>query len=132
MEKTKKLNKIKIILVIAFIVLFAAYSYMSCRANYLQILEIGEEYLNVFEQKNNYKIRMFVFSFIILYIIVSITNASIKKGLKPFFDDDKKQIPKLPNKSLAFVISIIGSGVFTSALLEKTMLFINSTWFRCK
>lgn len=129
MEKAKKLNKIKIISVIAFIILFAVYSYMSYRANYLQILEIGEEYLNVFEQKNNYKIKMFAFSFIILFIIISITSASIKRGLKPFFDDDKKEIPKLPSKSLAFVISIIGSSILTSALLDKTMLFINSTWF---
>lgn len=129
MEKSKNLNKIKIILVIAFVILFATYSYMSYRANYLQILEIGEEYLNVFEQKNNYKIKMFVFSFIILYIIMSTTNALIKRGLKLFFDDDKKQMPKLPNKSLSFVISIIGSCILTSALLEKTMLFLNNTWF---
>lgn len=129
MEKSKKLNKIKIILVIAFIVLFATYSYMSYRADYLQILEIGEEYLNVFEQKNNYKIKMFICNFIILFIIISITNTLIKRGLKPFFDDDKKQMPKFPNKSLAFVISIIGSSILTSALLDKTMLFFNNTWF---
>ena len=40
MENAKKLNKIKIIIVVAFIILFATYSYMSYRADYLQILEI--------------------------------------------------------------------------------------------
>lgn len=129
MDRTNKLKRIKIILVIAFILLFAAYSYISYRANYLQILEIGEEYLDVFYQKNEYRSRMFVWNFIILFFIVYITNILIKKGLRPFFDDEKKEIPKLPNKSIAFIISIIGSAILTSVLLDKTMLFINNTWF---
>ena len=64
MEKSKKLKKIKIIAVIAFIVLFAICSYISYRADFLQVLEIGEEYLSVFNQRNEYKIKLFAFNFI--------------------------------------------------------------------
>lgn len=129
MEKAKKLKKTKIILVIAFVVLFTLFAYISYRANYLQVLEIGEEYLNVFYQKNEYKNKLFVMNFALIYLVVYITNILIKKGLKPFFADEKKEIPKLPNKSIAFVISIVVSIVITSVLLDKIMLFANSTWF---
>ena len=44
MEKSTKMKKIKIISVIVFIILFAICSSVSHRANYLQILEINEEY----------------------------------------------------------------------------------------
>ena len=129
MDKTKKINIIKVISVVAFIILFALYSYISYRSEYLEILEIGEQYLNVFNINNEYKIKIFLTSFIVLFLIISITNKSIKKGLKVFFDDDKKEMPKLPNKSISFIISIIGSTIITSIFLDKTMLFLNSTWF---
>ena len=129
MDKTKKIKIIKLISVIAFIILFALYTYISYRAEYLQVLEIGEEYLSVFNTKYEYKIRLFLASFIILFLIISIANKGIKKGLKVFFDDEKKEMPKLPNKSLAFIISAIASVIITALSLEKTMLFFNSTWF---
>lgn len=129
MDKTKKMKMIKIISVIAFIILFALYSYISYRAEYLQILEIGEEYLNVFNTNNEYKVKKFLGSFIILFLIISMANRSIRKGLKVFFDDEKKEMPKLPNKSIAFIISVIGSVIVTAISLDKTMLFFNSTWF---
>lgn len=129
MDKTKKIKMIKIISVIAFIVVFALYSFISYRAEYLQILEIGEEYLSVFNTKNEYKVKMVLGNFLILFLIISLTNSSIKKGLKVFFDDEKKEMPKLPNKSIAFIISAIGSVIVTSTSLEKIMLFFNSTWF---
>lgn len=129
MEKTKKIKLIKMLSVILFIIIFILCTFISYRAEYLQILEIGEEYLSVFNTNNEYKIRLFLASFIILFLIISIANSSIKKGLKVFFDDEKKEMPKLPNKSIAFIISVIGSVIITALSLEKTMLFFNSTWF---
>ena len=129
MDKTKNLKIIKIISVIAFIILFALYTYISYRAEYLQVLEIEEQYLSVFNTNNEYKMKIFFGSFILLFLIISITNSSIKKGLKVFFNDEKKEMPKIPNKSIAFIISVIGSIILTSVFLEKTMLFFNNTWF---
>lgn len=129
MDRTKKIKMIKTISVIICLILFVLYAYISYRVNYLQVLEIGEQYLSVFNTNNQYKVKMFLGCFIVLFLIVIMANFSIKKGLKPFFNDEKKEIPKLPNKSIAFIFAVIGSIIFTSTSLEKTMLFLNSTWF---
>ena len=128
MTKVNK-SKFKIIIVIAVIVLFALYTYMSYRASYLQTLEIGQQYLKVLEENLKYKIELFVFNFIIIFTSIYIVNKLIKKGLKVFFDDEKKQMPKLPNKSIAFTIAIIASMIISDTLLEKLILFLNTIWF---
>ena len=127
--KNNKAKKIWYIGVIIFVLISLAYAGITYRAGYLQTLEIGEEYLSAFEQKNEYVIKLFTFSFIVIFMLVFITTNLIKRGLKDFFDDEKKEMPKLLNKSLALVIAIISSFIITSAFLEKFILFTNATWF---
>lgn len=129
MEKIKKMKKIKIVSVVMVMLLFVLISYISYRANYLQVLEIGEEYLESFEQKTAYKIKLFSINFVILFFAFFINNVWIKKGLKVFFEDEKKEMPKLANKSLAFIFSILISTISTVVLLDKMMMFQNATWF---
>lgn len=129
MDKAKKIKMIKKISVILCLILFVLYTYISYRVEYLQALEISEQYLNVFKTNNEYKVKIFLCSFIILFLIITLVNLSIQKGLRTFFADEKKEVPKLPNKSIAFVFSVIGSVIFTTYSLEKIMLFLNSTWF---
>ena len=57
MKESKK-NKIKIVTVLIFAILIAIGMWMSYRATYLQTLEIGEEYLNVFYTNMNYKYKI--------------------------------------------------------------------------
>lgn len=128
-KKNSKFRSLKTILVIVFTLLFVFYMYASYRAEYLQTLEIGEEYLGVFNQNIEYKLKLFGTSFVILFFVILFNNISIKKGLKIFFDDEKKQMPKLPNKSIAFVVAAIGSIVITYAFLDKFILLLNTTWF---
>ena len=45
-----KKNKKRVILVIAFLILFAIYLGITLRGEYLKTLEIGQEYLSVFKQ----------------------------------------------------------------------------------
>ena len=47
-EKPKKKSKIRMILVIAFIILFAIVTYIQARGSYLEYLELGENYVQVF------------------------------------------------------------------------------------
>ena len=68
-------------------------------------------------------------NFIFLYFIIYMTNLGIKKGLKPFFEKEKKQMPKLLNKSLALIISAIASIIISSTFMQKIMLSINATSF---
>ena len=46
-----------------------------------------------------------------------------------FFDEDKRNMPKLPNKSIAFILSIIVSSISSKVMLQKYLLFMNSTSF---
>lgn len=126
--KEKKFTKIKILLVFVFIVLAAIGIYMSYRAEYLQTLEIGEKYLEVFYTNMNYKYRIMLLNFLLIFVILFVENLIIKSGLKPFFLDEKKEMPKLPNKSLAFILAGLISFIISPMVSEKMILFTNSIW----
>ena len=115
-EIIKKKNKIRRRLVIAFLVLFFAISYIELRGSYLEYLELGQNYISIFKTNMMYRYGIMAIIFIVLYFVLYMTNRGIKKGLKPFFDKEKKEMPKLPNKSLALVISSIFSIIISSAL----------------
>ena len=122
-------KKKRVILVITFLILFAIYLFVTLRGEYLKTLEIGQEYLSVFEQNIKYKIGIVVINFAILYLATYITTKFIHKGLKKFFVEEKKEMPKLPNKSICLILSVLVSMVSSIFLTEKAMLALNSAWF---
>ena len=113
LNKRKK-SKTRIILVLLFLLLFAGISYIELRGSYLEYFELGQNYTNIFYTNLTYRYGIMAVNFVILYFILYFTNRGIKKGLKPFFEKEKKEIPKLPNKSLALVISALVSFVTSS------------------
>lgn len=121
--------KTRTLIVLVVLALFVLGSLILYRANYLETMEIGEEYLEVFSQNLSYKFYIGAINFIAIFAIVCITNRRIKKGLKSFFDDEKKEMPKLPNKSLALVFALVTSLVVSSMFLQKTIWFVNSAQF---
>lgn len=125
----KKKNRTRMILVLLFLLLFAGISYIELRGSYLEYLELGQNYTNIFYTNLTYRYGIMAVNFVILYFILYFTNRGIKKGLKPFFEKEKKEIPKLPNKSLSLVISALVSFVTSSALMQKIMLIANGTSF---
>lgn len=125
----KKKNRTRMILVLLFLLLFVGISYIELRGSYLEYLELGQNYTNIFYTNLTYRYGIMAVNFVILYFILYFTNRGIKKGLKPFFEKEKKEIPKLPNKSLALVISALVSFVTSSALMQKIMLIANGTSF---
>ena len=125
----KKNSKIRAILVIVFLLLFASISYISLRASYLEYLELGEKYTNVFYTNLTYRYSIMAVNFLVLYFILYLTNRGVKKGLKPFFERENIKMPKLPNKSLSLIISAIVSFVVSSMLSQKIMLIMNGTAF---
>ena len=127
--KPEKKSKTRMLLVLLFLIIVAIIGYIGYRGEYLELLEIGENYTSVFWQNVTYKAITFAVGFVLLYIIIYLTNKGIKKELKPFFDAEKRKEPKLLNKSLALVVSIIGSAILTSVITEQAMLFINSSQF---
>ena len=127
MQKTK--SKKRAILVIAFLIILAIYIAVTLRGEYLQTLEIGEQYVEAFKQNIKYKVGVALVNFAILYIATYITTRFIKRGLKKFFDDDKKEMPKLPNKSISLILSAIISIISSKLITEKVMLAFNTAWF---
>ena len=127
MQKTK--SKKRAILVIAFLIILAIYIAVTLRGEYLQTLEIGEQYVEAFKQNIKYKIGVALVNFAILYISKYITNKFIKRVLKKFFDDDKKEMPKLPNKSISLILSVVISIISSKLITEKVMLAFNTAWF---
>ena len=124
----KKRNK-RTFIVIAFIIIFAIVSYISLRGNYLEILEIGEKYSDIFTNNIKYKYSVFAVNLIFIYFALRMTNKTIKKGLEQFFKEEKKEMPKLPNKSISLILSILVSVVTSGYLLQQVMLGINTSWF---
>ncbi len=116
-------------IVLAFLAIAVIVAYFIYRGSYLETLELGEQYISIFWQNLIYKLATFGVNFVLLFLLIYITNKRIKKGLKAFFEDEKKPMPKMPNKSIAFIASIIVSFFVTNIIIEKFMLCINATNF---
>ncbi len=129
-EQEKKKNyKRRMLIVLGFLILFAIYSFVNLRGEYLEILEIGEEYLSVFWQNLKYKFVVIAINFVILFFSIYFTTRAIKKGLKEFFDEEKKEMPKLPNKSIALIASVVISIAVSNLISNKAILAFSNTLF---
>lgn len=131
-EKTNKIKKISktrffIVLIVAIITFIVGY--ILFRGAYLETLEIGDSYINVFWKNIKYMSTTLLVNFIIIYCAIYITNTKIKKGLKDFFEQEEKSMPKLLNKSIAFIGAIIISAFTSNMLLQKAMLCFNNAQF---
>ena len=127
--KKKKNSKIRMLLVILFLIIFAIISYVQLRGSYLEYLELGESYTNIFKTNITYRYTIMAVNFVALYVVIYLTNRGIKKGLKPFFEKEEKNMPKLPNKSLALVISAIASFIVSAVFMQKIMLATSNASF---
>lgn len=128
-KQIKKKSKTRFFIVLAVAIITLIIGYILFRGTYLEIMEIGENYINVFWQNIKYKLVALVINFVLIYSMIYITNTKIKKGLKEFFDQEKRQMPKLLNKSIAFISAIVISSLTTNFILEKAMLCFNSAGF---
>ena len=128
-KKQQNNKRIRRIVVIIFIVLFAITSCVVMRGNYLEHKELGEQYVQ--ELLTNYKVKYSVMAiiFVFLYFLIYMTNRGIKKGLKEFFDREKREMPKLPNKSLALIISAITSVIASNSLVQNIILGMSNVSF---
>ena len=128
-KKQQNNKKIRRIIVIVFLTLFALISYIAMRGSYLEYKELGEQYVQEF--LTNYKVKYSIMAiiFVFLYFLIYITNIGIKKGLKEFFEKEKKEMPKLPNKSLALIISAITSVITSNGLVQKVILGLSNSSF---
>ncbi len=122
-------NKKRKIFVVLLLIIFSLIMYVLLRGEYLHILGIGQEYVEIFKENLRQKVLVFVCGFVIAYIATYITTIFIKKGLKRFFEEDKKAMPKLLNKSISLLFGIVGGLFLTNTITQKAILAFNNTWF---
>lgn len=125
MKKSKK----RVFVVLLFLVVIAISSIVMLRGSYLEKLEIGNQYVSIFWTNFKYKSISIIATFIFVFAMIYITNKRISSGLKEFFEEEKKTMPKLPNKSVALIISTLVSFVTSGLTTNKLILFANSTSF---
>lgn len=125
----KKKSKLRVFLVLLFIAIFGLATYVALRGSYLEYQELGSNYISVFWTNITYKYSIMIINFVLLYIIMYFTNRGIKKGLKVFFDQENKKMPKLPNKSIALVFSALVSVLISAILTPKILLVASGASF---
>ena len=129
MEK-KKILTLRRILVTVFLIVCAVIAYINFRGSYLEYKELGENYLQTFLTKEKYYYSVLIINFILVYIIMYFSGRKIKKGLKVFFEQENKQVPRLPNKSIAIVTAIIESLIVGQKFTPNIILCMSNTSFR--
>ena len=72
--------KLRIIIVLAAILLFALGLGIAYRANYVEMLEIGENYADIFNKNLKYKLLIGGANFAFIFLLICITNSLIKKA----------------------------------------------------
>lgn len=125
MKKSKK----RMFIVLLFVAIIAIALTIMFRSAYLEKLEIGEQYISVFWTNFQYKTISLVTTFVLIFAAIYSTNKRIYSGLKDFYEDEKKEMPKLPNKSISLIIATLVSMATSELTLKKLLLFINSTSF---
>jgi len=128
-QEKKKSGSLRIVFTSLAIIIFGIIAAISLRAEYLNIREINVKYTDVFFQNMKNSIYVMIVIFIIVYILVYISNKFIKRGLRKFFEEENKQIPKLPNKSLCIVMALVASIVGYNMLTAKFGIFANAALF---
>ena len=128
-KKKNKSTKIRRIIVGIFSLICICVAFIMYRGNYIEVMEIGNQYVGAFSSNVQYKITVAIVAFIWMYVLMYTTNKRIRKGLKVFFQEEKKEMPKFPNKSISFITAVVTSVITSNLFLQKVILFINSTFF---
>ena len=108
-----------------FLILYAFIILISARSEYLQYKEIGSQYVSIYEKNIRTRYLILGSSFVISYLIIYFANRGLKSSLKDVFDKEKKELPRLPNKSIAFIVSVIVAFIAQLLLTEKFLMFKN-------
>jgi len=131
-EKEKKSSKGKIaILIIAVVAIIGAIIGSSIYMELIQLKELNHQadYTTVFTKNLLYKVIFFFASFIIISLFVYITNISIIKNLKKYFEGNSLEPRRLINAPVALLVGIVGAFLTREFFYNKALLFLNNVMF---
>ena len=127
--KKNKIFTIRRIAVTIFLIIFSLIAYINFRGSYLEYQELGENFLHTFLTKQKFQYIVMGINFIFIFLIMYFTGRAIKKGLKVFFEQEKKEMPRLPNKSIAIVVALIESLFVGAKFTPNIILCLSNTGF---
>lgn len=90
-KNTKIKNKKRMIAVLAVLAVAIIVAYILFRGSYLEMKEIGENYVSVYWKNISYTAIVLAINFAFIYTSIYTTNRKIKIGLKEFFDQEKRK-----------------------------------------
>lgn len=128
-DKKQKKNKTRRRIVLAVLAIAMVIIYIIERGEYLEIKEIGEDYISIFWQNVKYMGITALVNFIAVFSIMYTTTTRVKRGLKIFFEDEKKEMPKLPQKSISFIVATLVTIATSGLILEKALPCFYNTQF---
>ncbi len=144
MKKTKfidfveKIEKFKLptrilmlsIILIALSTVIYVISYLS---NYITLGEINnKQYLEVLSNDLFINISIFSITLLVSFIFILINNIVAIRIIRKMAKKEKKEVKKIPNKSLALLFSIITAFLATEILSNSLGEFLNTTNFLVK
>lgn len=127
-DENKK-YKIFSIVNICLAILIALIITLGIKSEYLTMKELGKTYEKIFYINLQEKTYIMATVFSLTFIIISLINKSLKKEFKILFEKENKSMPKYPNFSLAFLISIINAGIAQIVFRGKILDLLNVGWF---
>lgn len=127
-DKVKKVITRRII-VVAFLIIYALIMLVSTRSEYLQYKEIGDQYVSIFYKNIKTQFLVLGVSFVISYITIYVSNKMLRKSLKRLFEAQGKETPRLPNKSISCITSVVVAFIAQNVFTEKFLLFTNVAKF---
>lgn len=127
--KKKLIKNLRTIFVILFILILIITAYINIRGSYLEYKELGDNYISIFKTKYLYKYITMAVNFVLIFLIMYFAARGIKKGLKVFFEQEKKEMPRLPNKSIALVVATISSIIVGAVFTPKIILCLSNVSF---
>ena len=122
-------NKFRKIAVIVFLIVLVIVAYVTTQRSYIEYQELGTNYISIFKTNMMYRYSIMAVNFVLTFCIMYFANRGIKKGLKVFFDEEKKEMPKLMNKSIALLIAVVSSIFIANVFTPKVILFASNVSF---
>ena len=106
--KYKKGKKARKKLVLFLLLIASIVGLVLIRGSFLTAKDLGEQYLQVYKRKTLITGAIFFVNFFLIYFTFLRTNKLIKRVLVNIYKKEEKIMPRFANKSIAFIIALIG------------------------
>ncbi len=128
-KKEKTFKKFRSFIVILSLLIIAIIILFIQRAEYLNYIEAGSQYLKIYWSRTIERAVVFSVNFIVIYFAMFFVTKNMQKNLKELFSDERKDFPNLPTKSISFVISLIVALIAQFVFAGDFLKLFNTAWF---